>query len=227
MSSDQHHESSEPDLEAGDVAFLEVTALTPIGAFVDWGLPKELLVPFAEQTRDLEVGDRVPIGVFVDNTGRFAGTMKVREMLTNIGEFELDEWVSGEAWRKEPGLGVFVIVERRFLGLLPASEPHSLQRGEAAQFRIARVLRDGKIELSLRGPAHEQIDTDAQHVLATLQQPTAARLSEQASPEQIEAQLGLSKKAFKRAVGRLLKERLVRINENGELELVLRPGGQT
>jgi uncharacterized protein len=218
MPSDLPFESSEPDLEAGDVAFLSVTALTPIGTFVDWGLPKELLVPFAEQTRDLEVGERVPIGVFVDNTGRFAGTMKIREMLKNIGEFELDEWVSGEAWRKEPGVGVFVIIERRFLGLVPASEPHTLQRGQAAQFRIARVLRDGKIELSLRGPVHEQIEVDAQHVLDMLQQPSAARISEDADPERIRAQFGLSKKAFKRAVGRLLKERLVHLNDSGELE---------
>jgi hypothetical protein len=220
MPSDLPFESSEPDLEAGDVAFLSVTALTPIGAFVDWGLPKELLVPFAEQTRELEVGERVPIGVYTDNSGRFAGTMKIREMLKSTGEFQLDEWVSGEAWRKEPGLGVFVIIERRFLGLLPESEPHTLQRGQAAQFRIARVLRDGKIELSLRGPAHEQIEADAQHVLKTLQQPSAARIFEHAEPDHIRAQLGLSKKAFKRAVGRLLKERLVRVKDSGELELI-------
>ena len=223
MPSDLPFESSEPDLEPGDVAFLSVTALTPVGAFVDWGLPKELLVPFAEQTRELEVGERVAIGVYTDNTGRYAGTMKIREMLKNIGEFQLDEWVSGEAWRKEPGVGVFVIIERRFLGLVPESEPHSLQRGQAAQFRIARILRDGKIELSLRGPAHEQIEADAQHVLAKLQQPSAAPLTEDADPDRIRTQLGLSKKAFKRAVGRLLKERQVRLNDRGEIELINDP----
>ena len=214
------HESSEPDLEAGDVAFLTVTALTPIGAFVDWGLPKELLVPFAEQTRELVVGERVPIGVFVDNTGRFAGTMKIREMLSAHGEFELDEWVPGEAWRKEPGVGVFVIVERRFLGLLPASEPHALERGQSTLFRVARILRDGKIELSLRGHVHEQLELDAQHVLKILRQPTAPRLSDQTHPDRIRAELGLSKKAFKRAVGRLLKEGLVRLDDSGYVRVI-------
>lgn len=220
MSRNPPHESSEPDLEPGDVAFLTVTDLTPIGAFVDWGLPKELLVPFAEQTRELTVGERVPIGVFVDNTGRFAGTMKVREMLENNGDFELDEWVPGEAWRKEPGVGVFVIVERRFLGLLPASEPHSLQRGAAAEFRVARILRDGKIELSLRGQVHEQLEADAQHVLSILGQPAAPELSEHAHPERIRAELGLSKKAFKRAVGRLLKQGLVRLDDEGYVRVI-------
>ena len=221
MTSAPPHESSDPDLEPGDVAFLTVTDVNTIGAFVDWGLPKELLVPFAEQTRDLEVGDRVPIGVFVDNTGRFAGTMKIRELLTlsNEGEFKLDEWVQGEAWRKEPGIGVFVIVERRFLGLLPASEPHTLQRGQSAQFRVARILRDGKIELSLRGQVHEQLEADAQHVLTTLRQPGAPKLSDDTHPDRIRAALGLSKKAFKRAVGRLLKERLVRLDDSGHVVL--------
>lgn len=219
MSSDAPYESSEPDFEPGDVAFLRVTALTAIGAFVDWGLPKELLVPFAEQTQDLEVGDRVAIGVFVDKSGRFAGTMKVREMLSSRGDFELGEWVPGEAWRKEPGIGVFVIVERRYLGLLPESEPHALERGQSAEFRVSRILQDGKIELSLRGQVHEQLEADAAHVLATLQLPAAPRLSDQTDPERIRAVLGLSKKAFKRALGRLLRDGLVVLDDNGDVRV--------
>jgi uncharacterized protein len=206
-------------LEPGDVAFLTVTDLTPIGAFFDWGLPKELLVPFAEQTRDLTVGDRMPIGVFVDNTGRFAGTMKIREMLADDGEFELDEWVEGEAWRNEPEVGLFVILERRFLGLVPASEPHPLRRGEAAKFRIARILRDGKVELSLRGQVHEQLASDAALVLARLRQPNTPSISDRAHPEQVRAMFGLSRKAFKRAVGRLLKDGSVTLNAKGFIVL--------
>lgn len=202
-------------LEPGDVAFLTVTDLTPIGAFVDWGLPKELLVPFAEQTRELAVGDRQPIGVFVDNTGRSAGTMKIRELLNDVGEFELDEWVDGEAWRNEPDVGLFVILERRFLGLVPASEPHPLQRGEAAKFRVARILADGKVELSLRGQVHEQLAVDAAHVLERLRTPGTPTISDRAHPDQVRALFGLSRKAFKRAVGRLLKDGSVTLNERG------------
>lgn len=208
-------EALAPALEPGDVLFLTVTDLTPIGAFVDWGLPKELLVPFAEQTRELAVGDRVPIGVFIDNTGRFAGTMKIRELLADNGEFELDEWVAGEAWRNEPDVGLFVILEMRFLGLVPASEPHSLSRGDAAKFRIARILADGKVELTLRAPAHEQLAIDAALVLAKLQQPNTPLISDRAHPEQVRALFGLSRKAFKRAVGRLLREGSVTLNDKG------------
>ena len=89
MPSDLPFESSDPDLEPGDVAFLLSLRLRRSARSSIGGLPKELLVPFAEQTRDLEVGERVAIGVFVDNTGRFAGTMKIREMLTDNGEFGL------------------------------------------------------------------------------------------------------------------------------------------
>jgi predicted RNA-binding protein (virulence factor B family) len=215
------------DLEPGDVAFLTVTDLTPIGAFFDWGLPKELLVPFAEQTRDLALGDRMPIGVFLDNNGRFTGTMKIRELLAEDGVFNLDERVDGEAWRNEPNVGLFVIVERRFLGLVPVSEPHALQRGQAASFRVARILPDGKIELSLRGQAHEQMAADAQHVLATLRQQTAASTSERAHPDQIRALFGLSKKAFKRAVGRLLKDGAVTMDADGRIVVVTADAPET
>lgn len=207
----------EPRLTLGEVAFLQVTDLARFGAFVDWGLPKELLVPRAEQTRDLRVGERHPIGLVVDDTGRLAGTMRVSEMLGVGGDFELDEWVAGEAWRKEPELGVFVIVERRFVGRLPESEPNTLARGESARFRVASVLPDGKIELSLRGHAHEEVESDAQRILAALGRPGAPRVGDRSSPEQIRALFGLSKKAFKRAAGRLLKERAVAIDRDGFL----------
>lgn len=225
MPSDAPRAAATPSLELGpgDVAFLTVTALTPIGAFVDWGLPKELLVPFAEQTRELHVGDRVPIGVFVDNSGRFAGTMKIRELLAEEGDFNLDEWVDGEAWRNEPSVGLFVILERRFLGLVPADEPHTLERGQAASFRVARILRDGRLELSLRAPIHEQLNIDAEHVLSILSQRTTPVISDHAHPDQIRALFGLSRKAFKRAVGRLLKQGAVRLDEDGVCRVVPGP----
>lgn len=209
-----------PKLELGEVAFLEVTATTPIGAFVDWGLAKELLVPFAQQTTELAVHPRHPIGLYLDDTGRLAGTMRVSEMLGHErAEWQQDEWVQGEAWRNDPDIGLFVIVERAFVGLVPASEPHRLGRGEPARFRVSNVLPDGKIELSLRGHAHEELAGDAQKILQVLARAGAPSFSDKSSPEELRATFGLSKKAFKRAVGRLLKERAVTIEADG----VIRP----
>jgi uncharacterized protein len=205
-----------PKLALGEVAFLPVTSVTDFGAFVDWGLPKELLVPLALQTGELHVGARQPIGLHLDDRGRLIGTMRVTEMLAtrSLGLVQ-DAWVDGEAWRKDPDIGVFVIVERAFVGLVPAHEPHTLRRGDAARFRVANILPDGKLELSLRAHAHEQVDADAQHVLAHLRRPGAAAVGDSSSPEQLRELLGLSKKAFKRALGRLLKDGAVEINRQG------------
>ncbi|MCU0657738.1 MAG: S1-like domain-containing RNA-binding protein [Polyangiaceae bacterium] len=205
----------EPRLTLGEVAFLEVTAITRVGAFVDWGLPKELLVPFSEQITELQQGNRYPIGLYLDKTGRLAGTTRVSELLQDVGDFEEGEWVQGEAWRKREGLGVFVIVERRFVGLLPEDEPNALRRGEAARFRVATVLPDGKIALSLRNHAHEEVEGDAERVLAALRKPGAPRVGDRSSPEQIRATFGLSKKAYKRALGHLLKGRKIDIDGEG------------
>jgi predicted RNA-binding protein (virulence factor B family) len=206
-------------LELGQVAFLEVTQLTDFGAFVDWGLAKELLVPFKEQTTDLRVGEKYAIGLYVDATGRLAGTMRIAEMLgAPTGEkveWKLDEWVTGEAWRNEPEIGLFVIVESAFVGLVPSTEPHSLKRGEAARFRVTNILPDGKIELSLRGHAHEELAGDAEHVLGILSREGAPKIGDKSSPEEIREAFGLSKKAFKRALGRLLKERAIDIDDQG------------
>lgn len=206
----------EPKLELGEVAFLQVSALTAFGAFVDFGLPKDLLVPLSQQTVEMQVGARHPVGLYLDDRGRLTGTMRVTEMLSARSDgFEQDEWVEGEAWRKDPEIGVFVIVERRAVALLPLHEPHSLKRGDAARFRISNILPDGKMELSLRAHAHQQLQDDTTHVLELLRRPGAPAVGDKSSPEELLQRFGLSKKAFKRAVGRLLKEELVQITPQG------------
>ncbi len=204
-----------PSLELGQVAFLTVTDLAPFGAFMDWQLPKELLVPFAEQTCELRVGERYAVGLIRDDTGRLSGTMRISEMLRKKPQFKLDEWISGEAWRNEPHLGVFVIAEKSCVGLLPKSEPHQLKRGQQARFRVANILADGKIELSLRRKAFEEFEDDAAKLLTLLRLPHRPSLGDHSSPEQIRDSIGLSKKAFKRALGRLLKSGTVGLDADG------------
>jgi predicted RNA-binding protein (virulence factor B family) len=205
-------------LTLGEVAFLRVTAATDIGAFVDWGPGKELLVPFAQQSKKLTVGELQPIGLYLDKTGRLAGTMFISELLAGAPEgLVRDAWVTGEAWRNEPNVGLFVILERRSVGLLPRTEPHQLARGASARFRVADVLPDGKVVLSLRQHAYQEIEGDAAKILAAIRTPGAPEVSERASPDDIRRRFGLSKKAFKRAVGKLLAERTVAIDARGVL----------
>lgn len=209
-----------PVVTLGQVAFMKVTQRTKVGAFVDWGLPKELLVPFAEETTEMRVGERYAVGLYVDKSGRLAGTMRVAEML-HRADVSPNEWVMGEAWREVPGVGLFVIVEKGSVGLLPKDEHHELARGEAARFRVSHVHEDGKIELSLRGHAHEELENDAARILDGLRKSGAPEMSERASPEEIRKRFGLSKKAWKRAVGRLLRERKIEIDARG----IVRPLG--
>jgi predicted RNA-binding protein (virulence factor B family) len=212
-----------PKLQLGEVAFLRVTDCASFGAFVDWGLQKDLLVPFAEQTKDLHVGSFEPVALYVDDSGRLAGTMRVSELLDLEDKpFAIDSWVEGEAWRNDPEIGLFVILERRFVGLVPVAEPHRLTRGQAARFRVTHVYPDGKLELSLRAHAHEELEGDAEAVLSALRRPGTPRVGDHSSPEQIRAVFGLSKKAFKRAAGRLLRQRLVDLDEQGCLVEVQR-----
>ena len=213
-----------PKLELGEVRFLEVTAVTDIGAFVNWGLGKELLVPFAEQSRDVFEGETHPIGLYLDKTGRLAGTMLVSDVLGEPPDgIAHDVWIEGEAWRNDPEIGLFAILDRRYVGLVPASEPHRLHRGDAAKFRVTTVLPDGKLVLSLRQHAHKELETDARIVLAAITRADAPRLGEYLDPDTIRDLVGLSKKAFKRAVGRLLKQGAVRIDERGDVVAVAPP----
>ena len=206
-----------PLLAFGEVAFLEITAVTPIGAFANWGLGKELLVPYAEQSRELAVGEFQPIGLYVDKSGRLAGTMFVTDMLDKPRRAQLNEWIDGVAWRNDPDIGLFAILERAFVGLVPANEPHRLRRGERAKFRVAHVQPDGKLVLSLREQAYKARIHDGEAILAVLSRPNPPQIGDRSDPETIRSLFGLSKKAFKRAVGGLLKARQVRLDEHGNV----------
>ncbi len=215
-----------PKLSLGEVTFLRVSAVTKFGAFVDWGLPKELLVPFSQQTHELVVGSRQPIGLYLDDSGRLAGTMRVTEMLRQRARrFEQDEWVQGEAWRWDPEIGLFMIVERSALGLVPWQEPHGLSRGQAAKVRVTNVLPDGKLELSLRAFAHEHIEGDAERILELLRSKAPPRVGDKSAPDELRQLFGLSKKAFKRAVGYLLKQGLAEVDRDGFLRALAAPAG--
>lgn len=209
--------TSTPRIALGEVAFLEVTATTSIGAFVDWGLGKELLVPFAEHARELIVGERHPVGLYLDKSARLAGTTYVSDLLgtSSPRRVAIGEWIEGEAWRNDPDIGLFVILEKRFVGLVPASEPHAAKRGAAVRARVAHIQPDGKLVLSLRPVAHQAQATDAERILEVLRRPGALRVGDHSDPDLLRHMFGISKKAFKRAVGHLLKEKVVTLDADG------------
>lgn len=212
-----------PHLVAGEVKFLEVTTETDHGVFVDWGLPKELLVPRKEQLVRMRVGQSYPIALTTDRQGRLMGTAHVAELLhKEPHEFVTGQWVTGEAWRNDPNIGLFAIVEGRWVGLVPKDEPHRQHRGQASKYRINQVLEDGKLELSLRGSGAEELPNDVELVLDTLTQNPTLRVGDDSTPDQIREVFGISKKAFKRVLGVLLKRGQIEFDPKGCARVVRR-----
>lgn len=210
-----------PHLANGEVKFLEVTAETDHGVFVDWGLPKELLVPRKEQLVRMRVGQSYPVALTTDRQGRLMGTAHVAELLhKEPHEFETGQWVMGEAWRNDANIGLFAIVEGRWVGLVPKDEPHRQQRGQATKYRINQVLEDGKLELSLRGSGAEELPNDVELVLDTLIQNPTLRVGDDSTPDQIREVFGISKKAFKRVLGVLLKRGQLEFDASGFARVV-------
>lgn len=205
-----------PLLSFDEVRFLEVTADTDLGVFVDWGLPKELLVPKREQLVRMRPGQRYPVALKTDRQGRLLGTAHVAELLHREPHaFTAGQWVDGEAWRNDPNIGLFAIIEGKWVGLVPKDEPHRQTRGQNAKYRISHVLPDGKLELSLRNPGATELPNDVALVFDVLTQNPALRVGDDTSPDEIRNLFGISKKAFKRVLGVLLKRGDIEFDAHG------------
>lgn len=207
-----------PHLLAGQLALLSVKEVTEIGAFLDWGIGKDLFLPFGEQIGRPQPGDEVFVGLRTDRQGRLSATMKIEPLLSRDSPHMPGDRVSGRAWCRRRDLGVFVAVEDRYAALLPDGEMEGRppRPGERFSVRVSRRLADGRLELSQRRPRDERMDADADTILARLESAGGELpLHDASAPEEIRARLGISKAAFKRALGRLLKAGKVETTEQG------------
>ncbi len=206
----------EPLLTLHQVASLRVKQMTKIGAFLDWGLEKDLLLPFHEQTKNLHEGEEVLVALYVDKSKRLAATMKIYPYLDTASPYQTGDTVEGLIYQYARNFGYFVAVEGRYSGLIPKREAQAGYRvGQTLSFRITRVLEDGKLDLSTHQKAYLQMNVDADEVLKKIDEDFDGLLpfDDKASPEEIREIFGLSKAAFKRAVGHLYKERRVALEE--------------
>lgn len=204
-----------PGITLGDIALLEVAATGPIGAFLNWGLDKDLLLPFKEQTGPLAKGDKVLVALYVDKSKRLCASMKVYELLQTDSPYKKDDKVTGTVYEISDNFGVFVAVDNRYSALIPSREAYGdLKVTDVVQARVVMVKEDGKLDLSVREKAFIQMDQDAQLIMERLDMYEGVLpFTDKADPELIKKEFGLSKNAFKRAVGRLLKEGKVRLTE--------------
>lgn len=207
----------------GTLAKLEVTDVNPkLGAFMDWGLKKELLLPRGQQEIPVEVGKKYLVGIYEDSKGRLSATMKIYKFLLPSTSIKKNDIVSGTVYRIEPNIGVFVAVEDRYFGLIPKVEYFKDYKvGDEIEARVIRVREDGKIDLTPRERAYIQIDEDAELILGKMRLlGDSFGFTDKSSPEEIIDYFNMSKKAFKRAMGNLLKNGKVEKNEKGYYRIV-------
>ncbi len=205
----------DPLIHLGEVAVLKVAQTGKIGAFLNWGLPKDLLLPFREQTAKVNPGDECLVALYLDKSSRLCATMKVYHYLKKESSYERGDYVNGRIYEISGNFGAFVAVDDCCSGLIPKREmPENLKVGEILKLRVTSVKADGKLDLSIRERIPEQMEKDAEAVLEKIEACGGALpFTDKADPEKIKEELGLTKNAFKRAVGRLLKQGKVEISQ--------------
>ena len=207
--------TAEPYITLGKVARLKVKEVTKIGAFLDWGLEKDLFLPFKQQTKKVKAGDECLVGLYTDKSDRLCATMNVYEYLSQESPYQKDDRVKGTVYEISENFGAFVAVDDKYSGLIPKREFFGQARiGDVVEARVTRVKEDGKLDLSLREKTYLQIEKDAEQVLKVIDEFAGVLpFTYKAAPEVISGELSMSKNAFKKAVGHLLKEGRIEIGE--------------
>ncbi len=206
-----------PYAQVGEFAHLEVVALEAVGAFLNWGLRKDLFLPFSEQTRELRVGQDVIVFIYLDNTSRIAASMKLEKHLDKVpGDYQ--EGDSVELFIvSETDLGFKAIVNGRHWGMLYTNEVFQpLEHGQRLPGVIKKVRDDGKIDLSLQKLGHKAAEDIAPQILQLLEDNGGfLPYDNKTSAEIIYDVFGVSKKKYKMALGNLYKKRAISIDQDG------------
>ena len=207
--------TNEAKLSLGEVALLKVSQVAAIGAFLDWGLEKDLFLPFREQTKQLKEGDECLVALYIDKSDRLCATMKVYTYLSTESGYKKDDRIEGHVYEISKNFGAFVAVDDKYSGWIPMKEIYgNIQVGDLISARVTGVKEDGKLDLSIREKSYLQIGKDVIRILDILEKYDGVLpFNDKASPETIRREMQMSKNEFKRAVGHLLKEGKITITE--------------
>ena len=205
-----------PLITKGGVAKLQVKEVGRIGAFLDWGLEKDLLLPYKEQTYEVKKGDSVIVALYVDKSSRLCTTMKVYPYLEKAKNIKKDDQVTGTVYEISKNFGAFVAIDDKYTALIPKKElPSGIKAGDVVTARVTSVKDDGKIDLSVKEKAYIQMSIDADKIMKYLETHDGTiPFTDKASPELIGETMNMSKNEFKRAIGNLLKVGKISINES-------------
>lgn len=206
-----------PPMELGDTYVLTVKEVNNIGAFLDWGLTKDLFLPYKQQTRPLKEGQQILVALYLDKSSRLCATMKVYEYLKNDSPYKKDDRVNGVVYEVIESFGAYVAVDNKYSAMIPNKELHKPVRvGELISARVTKVKEDGRLDLSLREKAFVQMDSDALMIYRELMKSGGhLPLGDKSSPDEIKEYFQMSKNAFKRAIGHLYKDKKIEIKPDG------------
>ncbi len=207
--------TNEPYITMGEIKRLTVKSVTSIGAFMDWGLEKDILLPFKEQTAKVAEGKQYLVRMYADKSGRLCVSMKLYGYLEPISGYEEGQSFTGIVYEYKKGLGAFVAIDDKYSGLIHESELYGrVMVGDEVSGRIVKIREDGKVDLAIRALAYKQLNEDSEMVYDIIKSYHGVLpFTDKADKDIIKREFGLSKNAFKRAIGHLLKEGKVVIKE--------------
>ncbi|WP_066629607.1 CvfB family protein [Labilibacter marinus] len=207
-----------PEVTVGEFAFLEAVAVGKVGAFLDWGLPKDLLVPFREQKMDMEKGKSYVVYVYLDDeSSRIAASSKIEKFLDNLPpEYEEGQEVDLMIYHQSE-LGYKAIINGAHTGILYDNEVfRNLHKGDKMKGYVKKVREDDKIDLILEKPGYGKVDGIAQGLLDRLNKASGfIDITDKSPADEITRRLGISKKNFKKAVGSLYKQKIIALEKEG------------
>ena len=206
-----------PFITLGGVAALKVKEVSHVGAFLDWNLAKDLLLPYHEQLYKVKAGDEILVALYLDKSSRLCATMNVYEYLRSDSPYQKDDMVSGTVYHTIEQFGVYVAVDNLYQGMIPMREVHTeLRHGTKITARVTNIRPDGKLDLSLQKKAFLQMDDDSALIYERLEEAGGfLPYHDKSEPQMIKKEFQMSKNAFKRAIGRLMKEGKIRITDTG------------
>ena len=206
-----------PKIVMGEITYLKVVEMSKIGAFMNWGLEKDLFLPFKEQVDDIKLNGEYMVGLYIDKSDRLCATMNLFNVLRTDSPYKVNDIVKGTVFSLKRGLGAMVAVDGKYLGLIHEGEIlKPLHSGEEVEVRVSNVKEDGKLDLSLKDAPRLQIDKDGEKILkALIRSNGSLPLNDDSSPEEITKLLGMSKSSFKKAAGRLMKRNVVIMTKSG------------
>ncbi len=209
--------TSTPFITLGGLAKLRVTQVNKVGAFLDWGLVKDLLLPYKEQSYPVKVDDTVLVSLYIDKSNRLCATTKVYDMLRTDSPYKKNDTVTATVISYNKDYGIFVAVDDLYNGLIPNNEYQNIPKiGTTLTAFVTELRADGKLNLTLKKKVTEQIADDASIILDKLK--TAGGFlpyNDKSAPDAIKNEFNLSKNSFKKAIGNLYKNKQISIESDG------------